>query len=70
MKDESTHYGAMDKPLSEKQICVIMPIIYIVRKRWPYPPTTSGSYGITAFLTAGRQTGRQADKIRVDFKNF
>ena len=31
-----------------------------MRKNWPYPPTASGSYG--------REGGRPADEIRVDFK--
>ena len=35
-------------------------IFCIVRKNWPYPPITSGSYG--------RQGGRPADKIQVDFE--
>ena len=34
----------------------------IVRKNWPYPATTSGSYG--------REGGRPADKIWVIFEIF
>ena len=40
MKDERTHHGTMDK----QQICVSTSIFCVVRKKWPYPPTTSGSY--------------------------
>ena len=43
-----------------------MLIFCIVRKIWPYPPTTSGSYS----REAGRQAGRTADEIQVDFEIF
>ena len=35
-------------------------IFCIVRKNWPYPPTASGS--------CGREGGKPADKIRVNFE--
>ena len=54
MKDEKIHHGATEKSLSEQQTCVRALIFYIVRKNWPYPPTTSGSYG----REVGKQTSR------------
>ena len=54
----------MDKSYLEQQLCVSEPIFCIVRKNWPYPPTASGSYG----REAGREGGRPADEIRVDFE--
>ena len=44
MKDERNHYGAMDKSLSEQQVCVSMSMFCTGRKNWLYPPTASGSY--------------------------
>ena len=54
MKDERTHYGAMDKSLLEQHICVSASIF------WPYPPTASGSYS--------SEGGRLKDKMRVRFE--
>ena len=55
IKDENTRHGTMDKSQSEEQICVSVSIFCIVRKNWPYYPTTTGSYG----RYAGRKASRQ-----------
>ena len=44
MKDERTHHDAMDKSLSEQQICDSTSRFCIARKNWAHAPTGSGSY--------------------------
>ena len=51
MKDKRTQYGTMDKSQLNQQVCGNMLISCIVRKNWPYPPSTTGSYS--------RQAGQQ-----------
>ena len=66
MKDERTYHDALDKSQSEQHTCVGVLIFCVFRMNWPYPPTTSGSYGLLVGLAAGRQ----ADEIRMDFEIF
>ena len=56
MKDERAHHGAIDKSYLEQQICVSALTFCILWKNWPYPPTSSGTYGRQACRNAGQET--------------
>ena len=60
MNDQRKSYGAKDKCSLVQWICIKTAIAFLVRTNWTPMPNTSGSYG--------RQAGRQADKIRLDFE--
>ena len=63
MKDERTHHGAMDKSLSEQQICISTSIFCIGRKTGPILlPLVS--------LMAAREGGSLADEMRMGFEIF
>ena len=54
MKDKRYHYGAMDKPSVEQQVCGDMAMTSVVRKKTGaiFLSSTSGSYGrLAGFYT-------------------
>ena len=60
MNDQRTSYDAKNKHSSVQRIHIQTAIAFLVRKNWNLMPSAGGSYG--------RQAGRLADKIWLDYK--